>query len=145
MQSNIPAIAVSLGIPAPDDRYSAAAQLVVRVVDRLQKEAHGAALLPPRTGLNINYPGSGAPKGVLLTQVGTFSPFVVGPRLQADGSLKFGATIDMKPHGTAVSEINEEGVALREGYVSISVLDGDLGTPRARSEEVKKHLKAIAP
>lgn len=145
IHNGVPAIAVSLGIPAPDDRYAAAAQLVVRVVERLQKEAHGAALLPPQTGLNINYPGAGTPKGVLLTQVGSFSPFVVGPRLQADGSLQFGATVDMKPHGTAVAEITEEGVALREGYVSISVLDGDLGMPRAQSDKVKARLKAIAP
>lgn len=145
IHSGVPAIAVSLGIPAPNDRYAAVAQFVVRVVDRLQKEAHGAALLPPRTGLNINYPGSGTPKGVLLTQVGVFSTAVAGPYLQADGSLKFGATIDMKPHGTSVGEITEEGIALREGYISVSVLDGDLGTSQKQSEEINKRLKAIAP
>jgi 5'-nucleotidase len=145
IHNNVPAIAVSLGTPAPDDRYAAAAQFVVRVVDRLQKEAHGAALLPPRTGLNINYPGSGAPKGVLLTQVGTFSTAVAGPYLQADGSLKFGATVDMKPHGTPVGEITEEGVALREGYISISVLDGNLGAPHGQDKEIKARLKSIAP
>lgn len=146
MQSKVPAIAVSLGVPAPNDRYAAAAQFVVRVVDRLQKEAHGAALLPAQTGLNINYPGSGTPKGIILTQVGNFSPFVVGPRLQADGSLQFGATVDMKPHGTPVSEITEEGIALREGYISISVLDGDLGAERTtQGKETKARLETIAP
>ena len=144
MQSGVPAIAVSLGVPAPDDRYAAAALFVVRVVDRLQKEAHGAALLPPKTGLNINYP-SATPKGVLLTRVGFFSTFVVGPRVQTDGSLKFGATVDLKPHGTPVGEITEEGVALREGYVSVSVLDGDLGMPQAQSDKIKARLKNIAP
>lgn len=145
IHNNIPAIAVSLGIPAPDDRYAATAQFVVRVVERLQKQAQGAALLPPRTGLNINYPGSGTPKGVLFTQVGVFSTAVAGPYLQADGSLKFGATVDMKPHGTPVSEITEEGIALREGYISVSVLDGNLGSEPAQSDDIKVRLKGVAP
>lgn len=145
IQSSVPAIAVSLGIPAPDNRYAAVAQFVVRVVDRLQKEAHGNALLPPQTGLNINYPGSGTPKGVLLTKVGTFSTAFIGPRVQADGSLIFGATVDMKAHGIAAQDITEEGIALREGYISISVLDGNLGAEQAQSEETKARLKSITP
>lgn len=146
IHSGVPAIAVSLGVPAPDNRYPAAAQFITRVVDRLQKEAHGGPLLPAGTGLNINYPGSGAPKGVLFTRVGTFSTAVIGPRLQADGSLKFGAVIDMKPHGTPVEEITEEGVALREGYIGISVIDGDLGTATGVSNgDIKSRLEKIAP
>lgn len=141
MQSGVPAIAVSLGIPAPDNRYAAVAEFVVRVVDRLQKEAHGAALLPAQTGLNINYPGSGTPKGVLFTRVGTFSTAVIGPQLQADGSLTFGAIVDMKPQGIAAKDISEEGIALREGYISVSVLDGNLGAEQAQSDKVKVRLK----
>ncbi len=141
VRQGIPGIAVSLGIPAPDNRYADAAQVIVRIVDRLQKEANGKPLLPAQTGLNINYPGGGAPKGILFTKVGTFSTAVVSPRLQKDGSLAFSAAIDMKSHGTPVDEIEEEGIALREGYISISPLDGDWGA--ASGNDIKKQLTAI--
>lgn len=145
LRNGVPAIAVSLGVPAPDIRYGEVAQVIVRIVDRLQKEAHGGPLLPPQTGLNINYPGSGAPKGIVFTKVGTFSTAVISPHLQADGSLTFGAAIDMKPHGTPLAEIEEEGIALREGYISISALDGDWGATSTQSSDIKARLNNIAP
>lgn len=137
----VPGIAVSLGVPAPDNRYAEVARFIVRIVDRLQKDANSGPLLPPQSGININYPGSGTPKGILLTKVGTFSTAVIGPRLQQNGNLTFGATIDMKPHGTPVAEIEEEGVALREGYISISTLDGDWGAAQA---DIKLRLADIS-
>lgn len=147
VRNGVPGIAVSLGVPAPDSRYAEVAQVIVRLVDRLKKEAHGGPLLPAQTGLNINYPGSGTPKGILLTKVGTFSTAAINPHLQADGSLTFSATIDMKPHGTPVAEIEEEGIALREGYISISTLDGDWNAPQLQSNEIKTRLSnlTIAP
>ncbi|MFT3931592.1 MAG: 5'/3'-nucleotidase SurE [Spongiibacteraceae bacterium] len=140
-RNGVPGIAVSLGVPAPDARYAEVAQLVVRIVDRLQKNANGGPLLPAQTGLNINYPGIGTPKGILFTKVGTFSTATISPHLQKDGTLTFSAVVDMKPHGTPVAEIEEEGVALREGYVSISTLDGDWG---AAQSDVKEQLATIA-
>lgn len=145
IRNGVPGIAVSLGVPAPDNRYATVAQVVVRIVDRLQKEAHGGPLLPPQTGLNINYPGSGTPKGILFTNVGTASTFAAGPRLQGDGSVKFGADIDMKPHGTPVEQITDEGIALREGYISISTIDGDWNAEHAQRDAVKSRMSGIAP
>ena len=141
VRNGVPGIAVSLGVPAPDNRYPEVAQVIVRIVERLQKEANGGPLLPAQTGLNINYPGSGTPKGILFTKVGTFSTAVISPRLQKDGRLSFSAVIDMKPHGTPVDSIDEEGVAVREGYISVSPLDGDWGST---SNDLKKQLSNLS-
>lgn len=145
IRNGIPGIAVSLGIPAPNERYADVAKLIVGLLDRLQKEANGGDLLPPYTGLNINYPGHGIPKGILLTKVGTFSTAVAGPRLQADGSMAFGATIDMTPKGLPADKIHDEGIAIREGYISISAIDGDWGASRSSADAVKAKLKGIQP
>ena len=145
IRNGVPGIAVSLGVPAPDNRYAAVAQVVVRVIERLQKEAHGGPLLPKQTGLNINYPGSGTPKGILFTNVGTASTFAAGPRLQSDGSVKFGAEIDMKPHGTPVEQITDEGIALREGYISVSAIDGDWNADGEQHDTVQSRINGITP
>jgi 5'-nucleotidase len=145
IRNGIPAIAVSLGVPYPDDRYAAAAQVVVHVIERLQQEANGGPLLPAQTGLNINYPGSGTPKGILYTNVGSFSTIGIGPRVQSDGSVKIGFTIDNTPQGTPVEQISDEGIALREGYISISTIDGDWNAVRAKREDAKLRLNGIKP
>lgn len=145
IRNGVPGIAVSLGVPAQDNRYADVAKVIVRIVERLQKDANGGPLLPPQTGLNINYPGSGTPKGILFTNVGTFSTALLSPRLQADGSISFGAVIDMKPHGTPVEEIKDEGIALREGYISISTLDGDWNAASAQGDAIKTRLNGVTP
>jgi len=145
IRKGVPAIAVSLGYPYPSNLYAAVAQVVLHVIDRLQQEAKGGPLLPLQTGLNINYPGVGSPKGILYTNVGTYSTITVGPRLQDDGSVKIGFGIDNTPQGTPVSQITDEGIALREGYVSISTLDGDWNAVRAQREDVKLRLNGITP
>lgn len=145
IRNDVPAIAVSLGVPYPADRYAAAAQVVVHVIERLQQEAKGGPLLPAQTGLNINYPGSGTPKGILYTNVGTFSTVTIGPRVQSDGSVKIGFTIDNTPQGTPAGQISDEGIALREGYISISTIDGDWNAVRAQREDVKLRLNGITP
>ncbi len=145
IRNGVPAIAVSLGYPNPTSLYAPAAQVVVHVIERLQQEAKGGPLLPPQTGLNINYPGTGSPKGILFTNIGTFSTISIGPRAQPDGSVKIEFKIDNAPQGTPVSQITEEGVALREGYVSVSTIDGDWNGLRAQREDVKLRLNGITP
>jgi len=145
IRNGVPGIAVSLGFPNPASLYPAAAQVVVNVIERLQQEAKGGPLLPPQTGLNINYPGAGSPKGILYTNVGTFSTISIGPRVQTDGSVKIEFAFNNTPQGTPVSQITDEGIALREGYVSISTIDGDWNAVRAPREDVKLRLNGITP
>ena len=145
LQQGVPAIAISLAIPAADDRYPLAAKLVVDVVARLQTKANGGALLPAGTGLNINYPGNGAPKGVLFTNVGTFTTIALQPRLQKDGSITLGIVADLKAQGLSPEKITDEGIALREGYVAISTIDGNLNAGTAQSDDSRQRLNGIAP
>lgn len=145
IRNGVPAIAISLGFPNPTSLYEPAAQVVAKVIERLQQEAKGGPLLPPQTGLNINYPGAGSPKGILYTNVGTFSTITIGPRVQPDGSVKVDFKIDNTAQGTPVSQITDEGIALREGYIPISTIDGDWNGVRAQREDVKLRLNGIAP
>jgi 5'-nucleotidase len=145
IRNGVPAIAVSLGFPYPPDRFAAAAQVVVHVIERLQQEAKGGPLLPAQTGLNINYPGQVAQKGILYTNIGTFSTIAIGPGVQTDGRVKIDYKIDNTPQGTPVGQISDEGIALREGYISISTIDGDWNAVRAQREDVKLRLNGITP
>lgn len=145
LQQGIPAIAVSLGIPAADDRYPLVAKLVVNVIARLQATANGGALLPAGTGLNINYPGSGTPKGVLFTHIGSFSMIALQPRMQKDGSITLGIVADLKPQGLPPEKITEEGIALREGYVAISALGNNWGMNAAQESDGRQRLEGVAP
>jgi len=145
LNHGIPAIAVSLGIPAADERYPLAAKLVVDVVARLQTKANGGPLLPAGTGLNINYPGSDTPKGVLFTHIGTFSTIALEPRLQKDGSINLGILMDLKPQGLAPEKISDEGIALREGYVSISTIGSNWDATAAQNDDSRQRLGNLAP
>src|SRR5699024_875959 len=125
----VPAIAVSNSILSTD--YQGAAQFTADVVARLVKNAHGGKLLPDGIGLTINYPKTdpkkGTPKGVIFTRIGLASPVNISAKKVKPGVLTTSLVLDFTAKGIPKDQIEQEGIALREGYVSVSVLKDGYG------------------
>ena len=77
LNDGVPAIAISTEISltgaTPPPPFVETAAFLVQLLDELQDEADGDALMPLGVGLNVNYPivdSGGAPAGVELTRTG---------------------------------------------------------------------------
>ncbi len=151
IQKGIPAIAVSVGMNWPtylEDKSSEltnratpkACALVVDLLDQLiTQNTNKQKLLPPNTGLNINYPvmlpgNTDEPLGIKETIIDKYvtfsmvygfyqaSPDAVLPGMwpSYDHHFRIGETIPKK----------SEGKLFQDGYVTISVIDADLNSPK---------------
>jgi 5'-nucleotidase len=141
LYAGLPAIAASVGIdlseanetplpfPSTFAAFGPAADFVARAVERLQKSSVGGRILPPRTLLNINFPVPyGEIRGVRPT------------RLATEGDLDFvwEDVLDVIPSGGGPVLISvalpqgpdpvphNDADAYREGFVSITPMDGDM-------------------
>src|SRR5690606_27790856 len=119
LRNGIPAIATSLSVRSHD--YLPGATFVADLVELLEADAQDGRLLPEKMGLNINFP-AGEPKGVLFTDVGRDSTLGLAYQQLEDGSLIGGLDLKLAPEGIPAEEIKTEGVALREGDISITTL-----------------------
>lgn len=141
LRNGVPAIAASLSVRSHD--FQPGAEFIADLVAQLEQNADGGPLLPAKTGLNVNIP-AGTPKGVLFTQVGTDSTLGVADRLQDDGSFVRAYDLKLTPQGVAAEQIKDEGVALREGYISISTLNGDYNATSAPQALTQLKLDDLA-
>lgn len=134
MEQGVPALAVSTeidlsaGSDATLERFPETAGFVVRLVDTLQTTSRSDELLPHGQGLNVNYPivttGDGEPRGVAFTQVGDWSFLDVTYRPAGDGRYVITPTFPAFDEPVR----NADTTALAQDKISVSVLDGDLGT-----------------
>lgn len=140
LRNDVPAIATSLSVRSGD--FGPSAEFVADLVDLLVEEAEGDRLLPPKMGLNINFP-AGTPKGVIFTEVGRDSTLGLAYSEQGEGSLLVGLDLKLAPEGVPEEDILTEGVALREGYISISTLGGDYNATSAPQALTKLKLRSL--
>ncbi|MGB1840052.1 MAG: 5'/3'-nucleotidase SurE [Longimicrobiales bacterium] len=148
-RAGVPAIALSVAIdprqaesPTPyagtRDALVPASEFVVEVVRQLA-ETGGEGLLPPRVILNVNYPavGSDAPDGVRFASVSSLRGFRQVFSVSGQGGP---ARVEMALANADQAEAGSDLALLGAGFVTISVLDGDLDAGKASWEPLLERL-----
>jgi broad specificity polyphosphatase/5'/3'-nucleotidase SurE len=153
-QLSVPAIAVSVGLdlaereakpvrfPSTQAAFAPAADFTVRILRQLElSHDSGSPLLPASTVLNINYPAipTNTIKGVRTASVAKVGGFVPN-YLEGDVPGKYVATLT---HGAPEdsSSTNPDTALFSEGYITISVLDGDLNPNLTESSETNARIE----
>lgn len=160
IQGGFPAIALSVGLdwktyladgsmPLTLEAYPKACRFVVDLIDQLTfGPAAQRILLPEGTGLNINYPvmlpaGREAPLGVKYTEIDKYVTFgmVYGFNEVSASAVQPGMWPSFDKNFKAGEAIppESEGKLFEIGYITVSVIDGDLNSPKR--QEVFKHLE----
>jgi 5'/3'-nucleotidase SurE len=134
-RAGVPAIVLSVGVDLREgesarpfsstvDALEPAAEFLVELVRQLA-ESGGAGLLPPRTILNVNYPAVGAdePEGVRFATVSSVRGF---RQLFSVGGDQGPARVQVAPGNVEQAEEGSDVALLAAGFVTISVLDGNL-------------------
>lgn len=144
LNGSVPAIAVSTDRGADRAHFRRVAEFVADLVSHLEKKpgalAGEKALLPLRTGLNVNYPLTDRPAGVIVTRQGqAFHAPGAATALQLTFScaacrdLKVGETVSggrsgAGPDSTPVTEAGDAGY-FAQGYITIVPIQGDYTAP----------------
>lgn len=150
----VPAIAVSVGMdfdeknatppfPSTTAAFPACASFTVDLIGRIAATAGAGPLLPADTVLNVNYPvtPAAAPRGVRVAGSGRYSAFTYDyvPTGQA-GEVRLAFTAEPR----AATEQGSDTQLFDAGYVTISVIDGELAAAAAAEHEVETRLEALA-
>ena len=148
-RTGVPAIAVSVAIdmdeadrtipfPSTADAFEPAAAFVVELVRQLA-ETGGGGLLPPRTILNVNYPAVGGdePAGVRFATVSSLRGF---RQLFAVAGDTGPARVETVPGNADRAEEGSDLALVTDGFVTISVLDGDWDAGSASWEPLRERL-----
>jgi len=157
MSLGYPAIAISVGIDPSEMRstprfestiaaFDDAASFVVRTIRELQatRAADGSdSLLPDYTVLNINYPAREAAQvaGVAWANIGRAAHFGVGFEREGSDSVR---VVFQSAEGEE-SVRNADTTLFDAGYVTLTLLDGDLIAPSEVGRDVDLRLGDIAP
>ena len=149
--SIVPAIGISLGEFANEERVIEGAQFVVKLIDYLSKKRKGKKLLPKGLGLNVNIPG-GLPSGEQIQIVGISFNRAGGvyniPGLGDDnyrvisrnGNVFQNADIFRTP----ITDIPySDNSSLNEGYITIVPLVADTTANLCDAKKVSKILSRI--
>ena len=157
MQAGVPAIAVSVAIDPREARaeprfastlaaFDDAAALVARVVKQLDEtRPDDGALLPRYTALNINHPAreSAALAGIAWAAIGRSEGFVFGYERQ-DGAPET-LRVVFRPTETVESVERADTTLLGEGYVTFTLLDGDVMADRRVGDRLEWRLEPLVP
>lgn len=149
----VPAIAVSVGMdfdektadppfPSTTAAFPAAAEFVTALVAAVAKTAGDGPLLPADAVLNVNYPvvPPGAPRGVRVTDNGHRSAFTYDyVPTGNDHEVKLAFTADP----AAAAEAGSDTRLFAEGYVTITVLDGELAAADEAERSVAQRLQGL--
>ena len=148
-RAGYPAIAVSVEVdvgeasstpafPSTTEAFAPAAALVVEIARQLA-ETGGSGLLAPRTILNVNYPavGEGEPTGVRFAPVSSQRAFRQLFSVAGDSGP---ARVQLVPGDPARAEEGSDFALLMQGYVTISVLDGDVDAGEASWKPLLERL-----
>jgi len=150
----VPAVAVSVGMdfaekaaqptpfPSTVAAFPAAAGFTVDLVANLAAAAGDGPLLPQDAVLNVNYPvrPAGAPKGVRFAGNGRYSGFsydYVPTGKPNEVRLAFTTETAREP------DPNADTVLFAEGYVTITVLDGELAANDGPTRVVSQRLQNL--
>jgi 5'/3'-nucleotidase SurE len=157
---NVPAIAVSVGIlvdemdstpvpfPSTFAAFTPAANFIVNLIEQLKQTAHNGQLLPPRVMLNLNFP---VPydqiNGVKITKLGQLTMAdlvfqdIMGVIPNGGGPVLVNFQLPQGQDPVSRSDFN----AHQEGYISISILDGDMTARTSTFNRLKHRLFKIQP
>ncbi|MGE3771900.1 MAG: 5'/3'-nucleotidase SurE [Gammaproteobacteria bacterium] len=150
----VPAIAVSVGMdfaeknatppfPSTTAAFPACASFTAELVERIAATAGQGALLPADTVLNVNYPvtPASAPRGVRVATSGRYSAFTYDyvPTGQA-GEVRLAFTAEPR----AATEQGSDTQLFDAGYVTISVIDGELAADDGAERRMTTRLEALA-
>jgi 5'/3'-nucleotidase SurE len=148
-RAGVPAIAVSVAVDLSEaaespafastlEAFAPAAALVVEMARQLE-ETGGAGLLAPRTILNVNYPSVGPeePAGVRFASVSSQRAF---RQLFSVAGTAGPARVQVVPGDPARAVEGSDFALLMQGYVTISVLDGNLDAGEASWEPLLQRL-----
>ena len=148
-RSGVPAIAVSVAVDLEESQatppfgstrnaFAPAADFVVGLIRQLH-ESDARGLLPPRTILNVNYPavGAGEVTGVRFAPLASVRPV---RRVYAVASETGPARVETAVTDPARAEGGSDYDLLSDGYVTISVLDGDIDAGRESWEPLMERL-----
>ncbi len=149
VRAGVPAIAVSValdlreaGRPEPFsstiDAFGPAAEFVVELVRQLT-ETGGSGLLPAGHFLNVNYPAVGVddPDGVRFATLSNLRAF---RRVFSVAGSSGPARVEMAPSDGELAEEGSDLALLNAGFVTISVLDGNLDAGLASWEPLLERL-----
>lgn len=154
MQMGVPAIAVSCGVNfnqrAVKSQFASTlavfpdvAEFIAKLIDRLdQTRGRNKPLLPARTVLNVNYPALSRYqiKGVKMAPLGTSSIAAVTYEKAREGTLKA-----VRQASSQVEEVKSaDSIWFNQGFITISVLDGDWSANKA-DKRIWKRLKKLEP
>lgn len=149
----VPAIAVSVGMdfdeksatppfPSTTAAFPACADFTAELVARIAATAGSGPLLPGDAVLNVNYPvtPAGAPRGVRVADSGRWSAFTYDyvPTGQA-GEVRLAFTAEPR----AAAEQGSDTQWFDAGYVTISVIDGELAAGDAAERQLATRLEAL--
>lgn len=144
----VPAIAISINrSSARSGGFERAAAFMVDLVDRLKAKVDGRPLLPDGIGLNINFP-KGDPKGIVYSRPGHTALFKLGiEKVEGKENVFRSTFIFPRPPEKNIpkDEIEQEGVALRQGYVSITTLRVSLAASQAAEDLIRLKLHGVKP
>lgn len=166
LKRNVPAIAVSAS--SSEQNLELVADIVLSLVNALEKNRGNGALLPHGLGLNINIPNTKLLKGGEFTFIGSYSDATphfaaqMGPYISSYPAAVFANASDptgeknkeamaSKPGIVVIpsSEVNaeekwSEGVRIKAGYVTVSPMDSSYGTvDSAQYSEMIKRLSGL--
>jgi 5'-nucleotidase len=151
---SVPAIAISVGLdlaerdakpirfPSTMAAFAPAAEFTAKMLRQIELSRDpSASLLPASTVLNINYPAipTGTIKGVRMAQVAQVGGFVPN-YVAGDVPGKYTATL---AHGAPEdgSSTNPDTALFSDGYITISVLDGDLNANVTDDDKLKGRIE----
>jgi 5'/3'-nucleotidase SurE len=156
MYAGIPAIAVSVGVdlaeqdaapvpfPSTFRAFDDAAELCVRIIDELQMASpNEGGLLPPHIILNINHPAAELEeiKGLRISRAARSA----GVRIDYEETGEAGrlqvAVSPLQP--PAADNDGSDWQSFAQGYVTISVLDGDWGAGQPMRDTVSRRLSSF--
>jgi 5'-nucleotidase len=145
----LPAIAVSVAVeldergaappyPSTTEAFAPAADFVVGLVRQLH-ETDAEGLLPPRTVLNVNYPavGAGEVTGVRFAPLASVRAF---RRVYTVAGETGPARVEIAEANIDRAEDGSDVDLVANGYVTISVLDGDWDGGRQSWEPLLERL-----
>jgi 5'/3'-nucleotidase SurE len=142
----IPAIATSAGTgPNADGAYTTAAVLATRMIAALSanRTADGK-LLPDRYVITMNVPAlpAGELKGVRWTPLSRQASYT---RVYSDTGNSNEVRSQLQPVTSAGNETNTDLALFLQGYVTLTLLDGDLGVrDEAAAKRVTSRLSKLA-
>jgi len=158
--SGLPAIAVSVGIDIREARdtpipfpstfaaFEPAGEFTVRLIERLQRSAPRGELLPDRTMLNVNIPVPyEAIRGVQFVRLASRSSLefvwqdVRGVIPSGGGPVLINIDFATEPDPVPRNDTD----AFREGFITVTAMDGDMTAGLLRQILTQLRLHDIAP